>query len=40
MAEQRRRFFEEVLVTLEPDERAELVRLTAKAADALQVIAR
>lgn len=32
--EQRRRFFEEVLAALEPAERAELVRLTAKAATA------
>ena len=39
-AEQRRRFFEDVLAALEPDERAELVRLTAKAAEALQAIAR
>lgn len=38
--EQRRRFFEDVLAALEPKERAELVRLTAKAAEALQAIAR
>jgi DNA-binding MarR family transcriptional regulator len=35
-AEQRRRFFEDVLAVLEPGERKELVRLTAKAADALR----
>lgn len=39
-AEQRRRFFEDVLAALEPAERSELVRLTAKAADALKAIAR
>jgi DNA-binding MarR family transcriptional regulator len=33
---QRRRFFSDVLAALEPEERAELVRLTAKAAGALQ----
>jgi len=38
-ADQRRRFFEDVLSALEPDERAQLVRLTAKAAEALQAIA-
>jgi DNA-binding MarR family transcriptional regulator len=32
--EQRRRFFEDVLAALEPGERRELVRLTAKAAEA------
>jgi DNA-binding MarR family transcriptional regulator len=37
-AEQRHRFFEDVLAALEPAERSELVRLTAKAADALQGI--
>ena len=36
LAEQRRRFFGDVLAALEPEERAELVRLTAKAAEALQ----
>ena len=36
VAEQRRRFFRDVLDALEPDERSELVRLTAKAADALR----
>jgi|SRR5579862_6431206 len=36
VAEQRRRFFADVLETLQPDERAELVRLTTKAAHALQ----
>jgi DNA-binding MarR family transcriptional regulator len=39
-AEQRRRFFQDVLAALEPNEREELVRLTAKAAEALQAIAR
>lgn len=39
-AEQRRRFFEDVLASLAPRERKELVRLTAKAADALKAIAR
>lgn len=39
-AEQRRRFFEDVLAALAPAERRELVRLTAKAADALKAIAR
>jgi DNA-binding MarR family transcriptional regulator len=39
-SEQRRRFFEDVLAALTPEERAELVRLTAKAAEALQAIAR
>jgi DNA-binding MarR family transcriptional regulator len=34
--EQRRRFFEDVLAQLDPDERRELVRLTAKAAEAAQ----
>jgi DNA-binding MarR family transcriptional regulator len=34
--EQRRRFFADVLAALEPRERAELVRLTGKAADALR----
>jgi DNA-binding MarR family transcriptional regulator len=34
--EQRRRFFCDVLESLEPAERAELVRLTTKAAEALQ----
>ena len=33
---QRQRFFSEVLEALEPEERVELVRLTAKAADALR----
>ena len=32
---QRQRFFADILAALEPDEREELVRLTAKAADAL-----
>ena len=36
VAVQRRRFFGEVLAALEPAEREELVRLTAKAADALR----
>ena len=36
VADQRRRFFHDVLGALEPDERAELVRLTAKAAEALR----
>ena len=39
-AEQRRGFFEDVLAALEPRERKELVRLTSKAAEALQAIAR
>jgi DNA-binding MarR family transcriptional regulator len=34
--QQRRRFWEDVLATLEPGERRELVRLTAKAAEAAQ----
>jgi|SRR5579862_3568158 len=36
VADQRRTFFRDVLATLEPDERAQLVRLTAKAAAAVQ----
>jgi DNA-binding MarR family transcriptional regulator len=36
LAAQRRRFFADVLAALEPEERVELVRLTAKAADALK----
>lgn len=36
VAAQRRRFFGDVLAALEPDERDELVRLTAKAAEALR----
>ena len=36
VAAQRQEFFGEVLAALEPEERAELVRLTAKAADALR----
>jgi DNA-binding MarR family transcriptional regulator len=36
VAARRQRFFQEVLVALEPDEQVELVRLTAKAADALR----
>jgi DNA-binding MarR family transcriptional regulator len=36
IAAQRQLFFCDVLATLEPDERAELVRLTSKAAAALQ----
>lgn len=36
VAEQRRDFFRDVLAALEPAERAELVRLTAKAAEALR----
>jgi DNA-binding MarR family transcriptional regulator len=36
IAAQRQLFFCDVLASLEPDERAELVRLTAKAAAALQ----
>jgi len=36
IAAQRREFFRDVLGVLEPDERDELVRLTAKAADALR----
>jgi DNA-binding MarR family transcriptional regulator len=36
IATRRQRFFCEVLTALEPDERMELVRLTAKAAEALQ----
>jgi|SRR5579884_1033623 len=36
VVEQRRAFFRDVLAALEPHERAELVRLTAKAADALR----
>jgi DNA-binding MarR family transcriptional regulator len=36
VAVRRQRFFCEVLTALEPDEREELVRLTAKAADALR----
>jgi DNA-binding MarR family transcriptional regulator len=36
IAAQRQRFFADVLSTLEPEERAELVRLTAKAAEALR----
>ena len=35
VAVRRQRFFCDVLTALEPDERTELVRLTAKAADAL-----
>ncbi len=35
-AEQRLRFFDDVLAVLEPAERKELVRLTAKAAEALR----
>jgi DNA-binding MarR family transcriptional regulator len=35
VASRRQRFFCDVLTALEPDERMELVRLTAKAADAL-----
>jgi DNA-binding MarR family transcriptional regulator len=35
VARRRQRFFCDVLAALEPDERTELVRLTAKAADAL-----
>jgi len=37
IAAQRQSFFCEVLASLEPDERSELVRLTAKAADALRL---
>ena len=37
IAAQRRSFFCEVLASLDPDERTELVRLTAKAADALRL---
>jgi GrpB-like predicted nucleotidyltransferase (UPF0157 family) len=36
VASQRQLFFREVLAALDPDERAELVRLTEKAANALQ----
>jgi DNA-binding MarR family transcriptional regulator len=36
IAERRRQFFSEVLASLEPDERAELVRLTVKATAALR----
>ena len=36
VAQRRQRFLCDVLTTLEPDERTELVRLTAKAAAALQ----
>ncbi len=36
VSDQRRRFFRDVLDALEPGERAELVRLTAKAAEALR----
>ena len=36
VAARRQRFFSYVLTALEPDEQAELVRLTAKAADALR----
>ena len=36
IAAQRQLFFLDILSALEPDERAELVRLTAKAADALR----
>jgi DNA-binding MarR family transcriptional regulator len=36
VAARRQRFFSDVLVTLDPDERVEFVRLTAKAADALR----
>ena len=36
VADQRRRFFRDVLAALEPDERVELVRLTAKAAAAVK----
>jgi DNA-binding MarR family transcriptional regulator len=36
IAAQRQQFFSDVLAALEPRERAELVRLTAKAADALR----
>jgi DNA-binding MarR family transcriptional regulator len=36
VAARRQRFFCDVLTALEPDERVELVRLTAKAADALR----
>lgn len=36
VARRRREFFRDVLAALEPDERAELVRLTVKVADALR----
>jgi DNA-binding MarR family transcriptional regulator len=36
VAAQRQRFFADVLTVLDPDEREELVRLTAKAASALR----
>ena len=36
VARRREQFFSEVLAALEPEERAELVRLTAKAAEALR----
>ena len=36
VAQRRQRFFSDVLTALEPEERTELVRLTAKAAAALR----